>query len=316
MARQEKPEAAWSRLITEATAGNLQAQLLVGYAYSQGETIASQPDEAIRWYRAAAAQGSAEAEFSLGMLYCFRSLPEVPDAIYRLNLPLAQSGDPRAQYRVGVALIESKGLKAIEAGKEGVGWLEKAANKNQPDAQYQLAVLHSSFNLFTGTQRPDLAVKWLQLAAPHRAEAKYLLAEAMLRGEGTTKSEATALNLMREAAESGHRQAAWQYGEMLINGFGGVAVDRAKGREWIDRAGQEQVAPAKRRTIDEFFTAFEGPPHEAIKAHAWFNRASSKGYRWNGYEMSAQDAMYVVERFMSVEDKLQAEKLASSPDFN
>ena len=311
-----RPADAWSSLISEATAGKLQAQLLAAYAYSQGETVPRNLDEALRWYRAAAVQGSVAAEFSLGMLYCFHAVEEDPDVVYRLNLPLAEGGDPHAQCRVGVALLATKGLSFIKAGKEGVVWLQKAANANQTDAQYELARLHGSDNLITGQKNPELAVKWLRLAAPHRVEAKYDLATAMRWGNGTIKSEAMAAQLTREAAEAGHQQAAVDYSDMLASGFGGLAQDLAASREWLSKAEHLMPSSLRPKTAGEFFNGFEGPPHDAIRAHAWFNRASSKGYRRSDLSMSAQDAMYAIERFMSADDKRQAENLASSPELN
>jgi TPR repeat protein len=135
-------------------------------------------------------------------------------------------------------------------------------------------------------------------------------------GNGTIKSEAMAAQLTREAAEAGHQQAAVDYSDMLASGFGGLAQDLAASREWLSKAEHLMPSSLRPKTAGEFFNGFEGPPHDAIRAHAWFNRASSKGYRRSDLSMSAQDAMYAIERFMSADDKRQAENLASSPELN
>ena len=50
--------------------------------------------------------------------------------------PLAQSGDPSAQYRLGVMYAEGKGVASNDA--EAALWFERAAEQGEPMAQYNL----------------------------------------------------------------------------------------------------------------------------------------------------------------------------------
>jgi TPR repeat protein len=50
-------------------AGNVPAQYSLGLAYEKGKGVPQDYQEAVKWYRIAAAQGYAPAEYSLGVAY-------------------------------------------------------------------------------------------------------------------------------------------------------------------------------------------------------------------------------------------------------
>jgi len=56
-------------LIKKAEAGDLDAQLNLGYAYYDGQGVPQNNHEAVKWFRKAAEQGNAKAQFNLGALY-------------------------------------------------------------------------------------------------------------------------------------------------------------------------------------------------------------------------------------------------------
>ncbi|MEY2565250.1 MAG: hypothetical protein QOH88_3443 [Verrucomicrobiota bacterium] len=57
----------WFRKLAET--GNVDAQFLLGRAYSRGRTVAVNPVEAFKWFMAAANQGDAEAQYEVGSAY-------------------------------------------------------------------------------------------------------------------------------------------------------------------------------------------------------------------------------------------------------
>jgi hypothetical protein len=57
----------WYRKAAEQ--GHAQAQFNLGRRYRDGETLPQNAAEAVKWYRKAAAQGHAEAQFSLSLQY-------------------------------------------------------------------------------------------------------------------------------------------------------------------------------------------------------------------------------------------------------
>ena len=60
--------AAFERLITEAEAGNPEAQYTIGYMYYEGQGVGQDEDRALQWIRRAAEGGSEPALKALGEL--------------------------------------------------------------------------------------------------------------------------------------------------------------------------------------------------------------------------------------------------------
>ena len=58
-----------AELMGKAKQGERLAQYVLGVSYDTGLGVNRNPEEAIRWYRAAAEQGHATAQFSLGSMY-------------------------------------------------------------------------------------------------------------------------------------------------------------------------------------------------------------------------------------------------------
>ena len=57
----------WYRLAAEQ--GNARAQYNLGYAYDNGEGVEQDYVEAVKWFRLAAEQGNADAQYNLGYAY-------------------------------------------------------------------------------------------------------------------------------------------------------------------------------------------------------------------------------------------------------
>ena len=86
----------WWRLAAEQ--GNVSAQYKLGVAYDIGEGVAQDYAEAVRWYRLAAEQGNASAQYNLGVAYYFGEgvAQDYAEAVRWLRLA-AEQGDARAQ---------------------------------------------------------------------------------------------------------------------------------------------------------------------------------------------------------------------------
>jgi hypothetical protein len=75
--------------------------------------------------------------------------------------PLAQAGDPMAQYRLGTLYAE--GLGVDHDDEQAFTWFMRAAEKGNPDAQYDVA---ASYMGGTGVKASQAdAIKWFQRAA-------------------------------------------------------------------------------------------------------------------------------------------------------
>jgi TPR repeat protein len=110
--------------------------------------------------------------------------------------PLAQAGDPAAQYRLGVMYEEGKGVAQNDA--EAALWFERAAEQGEPMAQYNLA-------------------------------ASYV------EGTGVKKDTATAAKWFRRAADQGVALAQLNLGLLYASGAG-VPQDNVEALKWVDLA--------------------------------------------------------------------------------
>jgi TPR repeat protein len=70
----------------------------LGFAYLRGQTVARDPAQMEKWFRAAAAQGHAPAQFALGGIYA-KGVGVIADAVEALQwyLLAAGNGDTRAE---------------------------------------------------------------------------------------------------------------------------------------------------------------------------------------------------------------------------
>lgn len=289
--------------VKAAEKGDLQAHLVLGYAYAQGERVEQNFDEAIRWYRAAALRGNAAASFNLGMVYMFRAVTLDFNILETLYAKGANANEPLAQYKVGYAGQYLRRYDALDL-------LKKAAAQDQPDAQLELATIYAEGKMMQDTD-PVAVAEFLKRAAPHRAEAKFRLARAYLNGEGVLKSPKLAAQWFRAAAEEGHRRAQQEYGFMLSNGTG-VPVNEKEAERWW-RLADEPAPEGPFRTVEEYFGRRHAvPPLDIVQAHVWFNVASSKNYKPPTMGMDARMVMWGVEERMTDEQKQKAEEAAAA----
>ena len=99
-------------------------------------------------------------------------------------VPLAEDGDIRAQFQLGVMFEKGKGVEpdAVEA----VRWYRMAADQGHAPAQTSLATFYYSNK---GVKHDHAeAVRWYQKAADQgNADAQYLLGALYFRGHGIAR---------------------------------------------------------------------------------------------------------------------------------
>ena len=94
--------------------------------YFKGLGLPTDLVEAARWYRAAAEQGVAEAQFSLGFMYEAGSgVPKDADLAALWYRRAADQGNADAQHNLGLLYAHGRGVPKDRA--EASRWLERAA---------------------------------------------------------------------------------------------------------------------------------------------------------------------------------------------
>jgi TPR repeat protein len=107
----------------------------------------------------------------------------------RLIRPLAEQGDAKAQYNLGLMYDIGKGVPQDDA--EAVKWYSKAAEQGNAWAQDNLGVMYAKGN---GVPQDDVeAVKWYRKAAEQgHARAQYNLGIMYAKGEGVPQDDVLA----------------------------------------------------------------------------------------------------------------------------
>ena len=125
--------------------------------------------------------------------------------------PLAETGNPRTQYHLGVKFQNGIGLP--QDNKEAVKWFQLAAEQGLAKAQYNLGIMY-----FKGRgviQHYKEAVKWYRLAAEQGlAEAQSNLGFMHEKGQGVLQDNVMAHMWYNIASANGHSKAGEWRDEM------------------------------------------------------------------------------------------------------
>ncbi len=113
--------------------------------------------------------------------------------------PLAEQGNAKAQYNLGLMYRKGQGVAQDDA--EAVGWWRKAAEQGDARAQSNLGVMYA-------------------------------------KGQGVPQDDAKAVGWYRKAAEQGHAKAKYNLGWMYRKGRG-VPQDYLRAYEWYDLAASK-----------------------------------------------------------------------------
>ena len=182
--------------------------------YDNGRGVPQDDAEAVRWYRLAAEQGDAKAQYNLGEMYSNwtrcppgrrRSSPVVPSRCGTGKC--AGAGQPRGDVRK-----TDEGVTQDDA--EAVRWYRLAAEQGDAWAQTNLGVMYE--NGRGVTQDDAEAVRWYRLAAEQgHADAQYNLGWMYDTGRGVPQDDAEAVRWFRLAAEQGNAWAQKRLDAML-----------------------------------------------------------------------------------------------------
>jgi TPR repeat protein len=145
--------------------------------------------QARRWFRLAADQGFAIAQYNLGVM-CMNGQGAPVDYAEALRwfLAAAEQQNASAQFSVGVFYERGRGVGQDHA--EAVRWYRRAADRGDAAAQLNLGILY-----FHGRGIPQDYVeshKWLNLAA-----SRFLPAEAEKRARAVKNRDIVAKHLTR-----------------------------------------------------------------------------------------------------------------------
>ena len=149
---------------------------------SYGQGVPLDYTEAVKWYRKAAEQGYAKAQYNLGVMYANgQGVQQDYTEAVKWYRKAAEQGKARAQYNLGVMYANGQGVQ--QDYTEAVKWYRKAAEQGKVQAQYYLGVMYANGQ---GVQQNYTgAVKWYRRAAKQgKVEAQYNLGVMYANGRG------------------------------------------------------------------------------------------------------------------------------------
>lgn len=108
-------------LVQQAQTGDVGAQYLLGFMYAEGQGIAQNTEEAVKWYTQAAQQGHADAQLTLGMMYAEgQGIPQDEQKSVDWYTRAAQQGN--ASVQMILAMMYADGQGRVEDPVESFKW--------------------------------------------------------------------------------------------------------------------------------------------------------------------------------------------------
>jgi len=151
---------------------------------------------------------------------------------FRISKTLAEEGDVKAQYALGLFYQQGKAVPQDYA--EASFWYRKAAEQGDPRAQRNLGFLCEK-GLGVAPDYGE-AAGWYRKAAEQGDDvAMYNLGGLYFGGRGVPADPAEAAKWYREAAEQGNTLAPYNLGVMYVNGEG-VPRDYVQAYMWFSIA--------------------------------------------------------------------------------
>ncbi len=163
--------------------------------------VAQESDDAAASFRAAAEQGDAQAQYSLGLMYTAgRGVAQDHAEAAQWYRAAAEQGLAEAQYNLGVAYAQGQGV--VQDYVESASWYRLAGEQGWASAQYNLGYMYD--NGLGLPQDDTQAAKWYGKAVDQGfMAAQTNLALMYANGQGVPQDLAIALLLLRQAADQG-----------------------------------------------------------------------------------------------------------------
>lgn len=222
-------------------------------------------------------------------------------------LPAAAQGHAEGQYQLGVMYYFGYGVKEDDA--EAIKWFRKAADQGHAMAQNHLGDMY--YYGYGIAEDNAEAMKWFHKAAAQGyAEALFNLGVMYAKGYGVAKDDAEAMKWFHKAAAQGYAAAQFSLGAMYSDGYGEAKKDVAEAMKWFRRAADQGYTKAQ-YILGYMYENGAEVPKDLVEAHRWYTLAEARGENIAGYKRAElaekmTDAQ-LAEAKRKARDGLQAE---------
>ena len=279
----------YSNLVKQATSGNSNASLTIGFMYEYGEGLPQNYRLAFKWFLQAAKQKNnnaqtkvaffyqnglgvkqdykkalfwfkkagnknSEAQYEIGQIY-FQGLGVKinKNKAQKWFLRAAKNGHYLAQYKLGEIYYLGDGVE-VDYHK-AFSWYEKAAIQHFAPAQYKLGLFYQYGKLKSKNQK--IANNFFRMAFDSGIlDAGFLLATNFL-SDVNQANNIGAIELLFEIAQQNYSKASFYLWQIYINGWYGQVVDYEFALHWyqlatINMPSDELKAQLKKGYYDFF----------------------------------------------------------------
>jgi hypothetical protein len=228
----------------------------------------------------------------------------------------ADEGDAYAQFKIGLAYSQGKGIKEDDATASE--WWIKASEQGEPHAQFALA---GAYYHGKGIEKND--EKFIELlkksAEQNEGHAMLLLGKEYLSGDIVEKDETKAneqfkkaFEILQKAAKDGDSFAMRRLGLMYSDGYG-VYENDEKAIELLGQAAQKGDSQSKYILGYIYQFGLWGVEQNSYKAFDWFNEAAEQGDAEAQLELGVA---YYLGKGTTKDEKLAREWLGKAAEQN
>ena len=275
--RNDAEAAKWYRLAAEQ--GDANAQYHFGQLHAEGRGIAKNDAEAAKWYRKAAEQGHVDAQYQLGEMAAEgRSLAKNETEALKWFKKAAEQGHAGAMHRLWEFHAEGRGVP--KDASQALEWLKKAADLGVPDSQYNLGITHEEGR---GVAKNDAeAAKWYGFAAEQEhAAARNRLGRMYATGRGLAYNDAhKARQCFTRAAEQGDAISHNSLGEQIKKAAaaGDAEAQTILGVIYSDYRVIPETHAEEQHYFDLMAAGGRGIQLNNAEAAKWFRLAAEQGF--------------------------------------
>ena len=289
----------WQAVEVDAQNNNADAQRCFGSLYRDGIGVKQDYQEAMNWFRKAAALGDSDAMFTIGGLYYEgNGVKKNYQEAMNWFRKAADGGHATSMLAIGLLHYEGEGVK--QDYKEAMNWYRKAADLGNADAMCSIGSLYEDGD---GVEQDyKEAMNWYRKAADSgKTDAMCSIASLYEEGNGVEQDYKEAMNWYRKAADLGNADAMGSIGVFYHEGEG-VEQDCHEAMTWYRKAAD--LGDAKGMiAVGLLYYKGDGVEQDYQQAMTWYRKAADLGntkgmiaigllyYKGEGVKQDYQEAM-------------------------
>jgi TPR repeat protein len=255
-----------------AKEGDRVMQRALAECYRTGRGVPQNLNTAIYWYQKAVDQREPIAELALAKLYRFgRGVPKNERMAFDLTQRSATRGYENAMVDLAQMYLDGTGT-APDIAKE-YNWYEKAAVHGNQEAEVAVGRMYLYGKIVP--RNVPLAVAWFHRAGHMgNAMAQFFLDHILAGDDRVEKDDATTLELIRQAAESGDATA-----QLCLAGVYDASHDYDAYRTafaWYLKAANNGN-PVAQNTVAWWYHIGKGNHGDDTEALKWYLKAAENG---------------------------------------